>query len=200
MDFSVIEVDELARNCSTRGGKLEVKSHERAVQEQRELTTLMVIYTTPSDIPPSPREPSNPFLDEHVEERMFGTPQEETKVTPNFLPPMYPFSNSHCSHGKLCTMRSATLNFVRPTGQLLDSHRLQTLLHFSRSSTDSSSNSSSHHSHHHNRRSLQRLPLDWKPSLLDSQAIKLHRCKAKSNSTSSSLVFLALIYRLLWRQ
>ena len=86
VDFSVIEADELARNCSTRGGNMEVKSHERAVQEQRELTTLMVIYTSSSDIPPSPREPSNPYSGEPVEERMFGSPPEETKVIFSSVP------------------------------------------------------------------------------------------------------------------
>lgn len=80
MDFSVIEPNELARNCVTRGGKVDVKSPERAVQEQRELTTLMAFYTSLSDAPSSPREPADPFSGEPSIERMFGAPQEETKV------------------------------------------------------------------------------------------------------------------------
>ena len=86
VDFSVVPLEELERNYTTRGGKLAVKSRECEVQEQRELTTLMVIYTTPSDIPPSPREPSDPYSGGAVIEQTFGSPGEETKVSfePNF--------------------------------------------------------------------------------------------------------------------
>ena len=84
IDFSVIEREELARNIVTRGGNVELKSRERAVQEQRELTTLMVVYTTISDIPPSPREPSDPYSGESSVEQQFGMPQEETKVCPPY--------------------------------------------------------------------------------------------------------------------
>lgn len=82
VDFSVVEKDELERNCETKGGKLEVNSRERAVQEQRELTTLMVIYTTSSDIPSSPREPVDPQTGEGdgVDLPPFGEPNEETRV------------------------------------------------------------------------------------------------------------------------
>lgn len=80
VDFSVVALEELERNYTTRGGKLEIKSREREVQEQRELTTLMVIYTTPSDIPPSPREPSDPYSGDTVIEQTFGMPSDETKV------------------------------------------------------------------------------------------------------------------------
>lgn len=80
VDFSVVALEELERNYTTRGGKVEIKSREREVQEQRELTTLMVIYTTSSDIPPSPREPSDPYSGEPVIEQTFGMPSDETKV------------------------------------------------------------------------------------------------------------------------
>ena len=59
---------------------MEAKSHERAVQEQRELTTLMTFYSTPSDIPATPREPFDSFSGTVTEERAFGSPQDETKV------------------------------------------------------------------------------------------------------------------------
>ena len=81
VDFSVIDASEIARNCVNRGGKVEVKSPERAVQEQRELTTLMAFYPSLSDTPPSPREPADPYSGEPSIERMFGEPQEETKVS-----------------------------------------------------------------------------------------------------------------------
>ena len=80
VDFSVIGSGELKRNCTTRGGTVEVKSHERAVQEQRELTTLMVFYTSMHDIPPSPREPLDPYSGDAMIECAFGAPPEETKV------------------------------------------------------------------------------------------------------------------------
>lgn len=80
MDFSLIEREERERNCSTRGGLVEVKSRERAMQEQRELSTLMVVYTSVADIPMSPREPSDPYSGEHSQELIFGSPEEKTKV------------------------------------------------------------------------------------------------------------------------
>lgn len=81
VDFSVVEADELARNCTTRGGLVEVKSQERAVQEQRELTTLMSFYPALSDVPSSPREPIDPYSGEASVELAFGSPQDETKVS-----------------------------------------------------------------------------------------------------------------------
>lgn len=80
MDFSLIEGEERERNCSTRGGLVEVKSQERAIQEQRELSTLMVVYTSIADIPPFPREPSDPYTGEQSQELSFGPPYEKTKV------------------------------------------------------------------------------------------------------------------------
>ena len=80
IDFSIIDDQELARNYTSRGGKVQVQSSERATQEQRELSTLMVVYTNPSDVPFSPREPSDPFSGQSVEEETFGAPTEETQV------------------------------------------------------------------------------------------------------------------------
>ena len=80
VDFGIIEPAELARNCITRGGKVEVKSEECTVQAQRELTTLMVIYTSPGDIPPTPREPAEDESDDYFPEQAFGSPSEETRA------------------------------------------------------------------------------------------------------------------------
>lgn len=80
VDFSVIEVDELTRNCATRGGKVDVKSEECVIQEQRELTTLMVIYTSPGDIPATPREPVEQESDDYSPEQTFGSPSEDTRA------------------------------------------------------------------------------------------------------------------------
>ena len=80
IDFSDIDEQELARNYTKRGGKVEIKSEEQSVQAQRELSTLMVIYANPSDIPASPREPTDHFSHEQVKEESFGAPSEETQV------------------------------------------------------------------------------------------------------------------------
>ncbi len=93
MNFDDIEIEERERNCSTRGGLVEVKSRERALQEQRELSTLMVIYTSAADIPSSPREPSDPYTGEHSQEIMFGTPHEKTKVLQCLLSTSYSVAN-----------------------------------------------------------------------------------------------------------
>ena len=85
IDFSVIDEQELARNYANRGGKAEITSQERAVQEQRELSTLMVVYTNESDIPPSSREPTDPFSGEPAKEESFGLPNEQTMVFMIFL-------------------------------------------------------------------------------------------------------------------
>ena len=77
IDFSVLGDQVQAQNYTSRGGNIEARSEERAVQDQRELTTLMVIYTDLSDIPSSPREPSEPYSGDHLMEETFGTPMEE---------------------------------------------------------------------------------------------------------------------------
>lgn len=44
------------------------------------MTTLMVTYMSPSDIPPSPREPVEQDPDDFNPEQSFGAPADETKV------------------------------------------------------------------------------------------------------------------------
>ncbi|KAL8994924.1 MAG: hypothetical protein Q9188_006932, partial [Gyalolechia gomerana] len=80
VDLSVIPPEELNRNYTPRGGKQSPESEEKAVQEQRELKTLMVIYTSSSDIPPSPREPIEQDSDDFSPEQSFGSPEAETKA------------------------------------------------------------------------------------------------------------------------
>ncbi|KAK4693150.1 hypothetical protein P7C71_g4195, partial [Lecanoromycetidae sp. Uapishka_2] len=81
IDFSVLGDTVQDQNFTSRGGRNEAKSEERAVQDQRERTTLMVIYTNPSDIPSSPREPSAPHSGDHLMEETFGMPIEEWFTT-----------------------------------------------------------------------------------------------------------------------
>jgi hypothetical protein len=82
VDFGDVNPQELDRNYKPRGGRLEVKSLESAVQQQRELTNLIAIYPSLADIPISPKEPADPYGGEPSEERMFGSPDEKTKVRP----------------------------------------------------------------------------------------------------------------------
>ncbi|KAL6721369.1 hypothetical protein ACLMJK_000472 [Lecanora helva] len=79
IDFSVIDDQELARNYTSRGGNVEIKSEEKLLQEQREAVTLMAVYTNDFDIPRTPREPKDTFPDEPVNEESFGAPTELTK-------------------------------------------------------------------------------------------------------------------------
>lgn len=79
-DFSEIEDEERERNYITRGGNLQPDSQERKVQEQRDLSMLMVVYTSNSDIPYSPKEPAVEDSQMRVEESKFGDPLSSTKA------------------------------------------------------------------------------------------------------------------------
>ncbi|KAK3112768.1 hypothetical protein LTR53_010607 [Teratosphaeriaceae sp. CCFEE 6253] len=81
IDFSVIEEDERNRNYVQCGGKLKPESAERAVREQYEANTLIVFYADEKDIPPNPREPTDPSDSESTSSRQeFGTPEEKFAV------------------------------------------------------------------------------------------------------------------------
>ena len=77
IDFSVLGDTVRGQNYQSRGGTLEAISAERATQNQRELTELMVHYTSLSGIPPSPREPSESSSGDHLMEESFGKSTEE---------------------------------------------------------------------------------------------------------------------------
>lgn len=79
VDFSTVDKDERDRQFAPYGGgKLEPESKERAIREQYERDNLIVIYSSPSDIPPNPREPADPFNGEQGEPlRDFGVPPEK---------------------------------------------------------------------------------------------------------------------------
>ena len=64
-----------------RGGRNEVNSPESKMQQQREASTLMVVYTRQSDIPPTPREPSG-LQPVHLlpSSDRFGEPRSLTRV------------------------------------------------------------------------------------------------------------------------
>ena len=72
-DFSSVDIEERKRNYNRfAGGELQPDSAERTKREQYEASTLMVFYTDPSDIPPNPREPAEPYNGEEVSTKEFG--------------------------------------------------------------------------------------------------------------------------------
>jgi hypothetical protein len=56
-DFSSIPWDVRDKTYVTRGGNLTFSTDEQKVMQERERRELMVIYTDPSDIPPTPKSP-----------------------------------------------------------------------------------------------------------------------------------------------
>jgi hypothetical protein len=60
----------------TRGGKRKVSTPEQETQQRREAVELMVVYTDPSDIPPSPKEPPQVDGSRDVQERELKTSTE----------------------------------------------------------------------------------------------------------------------------
>ena len=82
IDFSDVKEEERRRNYKPHGGGMKIpESSEREFQERHEAGTLMVIYTHPSDIPSSPREPGDPFSGVVTETVDIGQPLEETLVS-----------------------------------------------------------------------------------------------------------------------
>ncbi len=72
--------EERAKNCLNRGGMVGIKSPEKDVQQQRELTALIAIYPSRADIPSSPREPTDPYGGIIGETVDFGAPKPENPV------------------------------------------------------------------------------------------------------------------------
>jgi hypothetical protein len=71
-------------NFIKRGGEALPESPEKEAQDQREATTLMAFYTSPADIPPSPKEPpaseTNSNDDAAPELVVFGEVPDHVKV------------------------------------------------------------------------------------------------------------------------
>ncbi|KAK3709090.1 hypothetical protein LTR37_011069 [Vermiconidia calcicola] len=79
IDFVAVDSEERNRNYAPYGGgQLEPESAERAVREQYEANNLMVFYADVNDIPPNPREPSNPYNGVEVGTvKKFGVPEDK---------------------------------------------------------------------------------------------------------------------------
>lgn len=86
-----IEMDNLSsedqeNNFIKRGGTKEPESQEKLAQEAREANTLMVFYTSPADVPSSPKEPPEPSEEEEpTTEQSFGEPEDSVKVCFHYL-------------------------------------------------------------------------------------------------------------------
>ncbi|KAL8637491.1 MAG: hypothetical protein Q9228_005242 [Teloschistes exilis] len=80
IDWSNFPPAQIESNYSRRGGKNPAGSAQKAIQEQRELDSLMVIYTSMSDIPSSPREPPEQDSEDFNPEASFGRATKEEFV------------------------------------------------------------------------------------------------------------------------
>ncbi|KAL4895324.1 hypothetical protein BDV59DRAFT_153471 [Aspergillus ambiguus] len=68
-------------NYTKRGGAQQPVSPEKTAQEHREATTLMVFYTSPAEVPPSPKEPPPSDAEESVPEVLsFGELPDHVKA------------------------------------------------------------------------------------------------------------------------
>ncbi|PWY87480.1 hypothetical protein BO70DRAFT_385771 [Aspergillus heteromorphus CBS 117.55] len=80
-DKENISPEDRARSYVKRGGNQEPTSAEKKAQEHREATTLMVFYTSPADVPSTPKEPPPPDTDEAAPEVVsFGELPDHVKA------------------------------------------------------------------------------------------------------------------------
>jgi hypothetical protein len=78
VDFSVVDPEERKRNYMPYGGGEAVPTcPEKEANLRRENDILMVFYTSPADIPPSPHEPPEQNEDNTTAVVMFGTPPDK---------------------------------------------------------------------------------------------------------------------------
>ena len=76
IDFSPVDKDERDRNFAPfGGGTQQPESGEKPIRDQHEANTLMVFYTDPKDIPPSPKEPVEGSEGDATLLKQFGAPQ-----------------------------------------------------------------------------------------------------------------------------
>ena len=133
IDFGVIDRGERDRNCSTRGGEVQADSPEKATQEQREESTLLVIYTSYSDIPPSPREPSEPLSGDSSVEKVFGLPKagSVTKVLKSIPQLRFVCSSLFRNESRCITIVYAIrrVSLIRQILVIPDHRKLQMSLH-----------------------------------------------------------------------
>ncbi|RAH40643.1 uncharacterized protein BO95DRAFT_468561 [Aspergillus brunneoviolaceus CBS 621.78] len=84
IDFEDMPYEERGRNFIKRGGIEVPESAERKAQEYREATTLMVFYTSPADVPSTPKEPPPPDNEEPTTVAVsFGEVPDHVKARQN---------------------------------------------------------------------------------------------------------------------
>lgn len=75
VDFNDIENQHRLNSYDKFGGYKHAVSKERDVQDQHESNTLLAIYLNSADVPSNPREPTDPYNGEHMDEtKDFGPP------------------------------------------------------------------------------------------------------------------------------
>ena len=80
VDFSELEHESRMQNFIKYGGTQKPESPESEAQARREENTLMVVYTLPSEVPPTPKEPPASGDDEeYTPLASFGDPTEQTR-------------------------------------------------------------------------------------------------------------------------
>lgn len=72
-DFAIIPAEKRKETFASRGGEVTVHTDQQMVMEEREKTELMVLYTDPADIPPTPKSPP---LDAAQPDAASGTMQD----------------------------------------------------------------------------------------------------------------------------
>jgi hypothetical protein len=74
INLSEIDKDIREKSYVSRGGQLSINTPQQQIQDRRESLELMVVYTDPKDIPPSPKEPPQITNEKALVERTFGQP------------------------------------------------------------------------------------------------------------------------------
>ncbi|EFQ99567.1 C-x8-C-x5-C-x3-H type zinc finger protein [Nannizzia gypsea CBS 118893] len=82
IDFSDLLEEDRERNFTKTGGSKDADSPEKVAQDQREATTLSVFYTSPSEVPNTPKEPPPPDNDDEPYSPLvpFGEPDHFVKA------------------------------------------------------------------------------------------------------------------------
>lgn len=150
----------------------------------------MVIYTTPSDIPSSPREPSESFPGDSLMEDSFGAPIEQTKVCQFLCCKGFYSAYQQFRHARPSTLLDRTVK------QSLLSHLRLIYLPFFGYSVVNSKLQRRSHNHRQSRLLLRQALKQYLPNLQTRiTSNKLHRCKFRNRCNNRRL---GSIYRQPW--
>ena len=121
IDFTDLEKTTMfGLTYATRGGEKTVITPEQQTQERREALELMVIYTDPKDIPPSPKEPPQADTGDLQQERQLKGPTESWVIQRLQEAQLYgpEYASQLLQHRKLMDLKE---NHARGIGQSLPS-------------------------------------------------------------------------------